>query len=353
MRRLLSLAGLATILATQALAQALDPHAGHHMPAPAEDPHAGHAPADPHAGHHMPTPADDPHAGHHMPPPADDPHAGHAPADPHAGHHMPAPADDPHAGHAMTGAQLPVGDAAPPPPPADYAADRIFSPDAMARARETLIREHGRVRYAMTLFETLELRPAAGGAAYAWAGRFSYGGDINRLTLKTHGEGRLNHRLEKAEVQALYARALGPYFDLQAGLRQDFRPRPQRTYAALGVEGLAPYLFEVGATAFISDQGHLSARLKGGYDFHLTQRVVLEPHAELNLSASEVRELNLGAGLSNAEVSLRLRYDIRRELSPYIGLHYERKFGDTAAFARAAGDHVSDTRFVIGLRAWF
>ncbi len=330
----------------------VDPHAGHVMPAePAADPHAGHvmpavpaAPAvDPHAGHHMPEAPADPHAGHAMSPPAPaaDPHAGHAghamPADPHAGHHMPATAP---------------GGEPPPPPPTDHAAERFYPATVMAPARERLREEHGRMSWATGMLETAEIRPSGHGDAYAWEGRFSYGGDLNRFLVRSEGEG-VSGDLERAEVQALYSRAIGPYFNLEAGVRQDLQPRPRRTYATVGVEGLAPYWFEVGAAAFVSDKGDLSARLEGAYDLRLTQRLILEPRGEANLAFSDDRAIGVASGLSSVELGLRLRYAVTPEFAPYVGVNWERKLGDTADLARAAGDHAGDTRLVIGVRAWF
>lgn len=288
--------------------------------------------------------------------------AAHA-QDPHAGHVMPAPAPDPHAGHVMpanprvapatTGAQLPVGDAPAPPPPADRLADAVYGRTSMDRARDVLRREHGGARSPKTMIEMLEMRPDKGPNGYAWEGEFRYGGDIDRLVVKSEGEGAFGGRLEQAEVQALYARAIGPYFDVQAGVRQDLEPRPRRTYAALGFEGLAPYWFQVEGAVFLSNEGDLSARLEGSYDLRLTQRLILQPRAQVNLAARHVPELGLGAGLTNAELGLRLRYEIRREFAPYLGVHYERRFGDTADFARAAGEDRDDLRLVAGIRAWF
>jgi len=277
-----------------------------------------------------------------------DPHAGHA------GHEAPA-APDPHAGH--EGHVMP--EPAPEAPPAaadsgpEHAADRVYGQAAMDAARETLFGEHGHARYSMLLLETAEYRPRPGGDGYGWEGQFWYGGDIDRLVLKSQGEGSFHGGLDQAEAQALYSRAIGPYFNLQAGVRQDFARGPDRTYAVVGVEGLAPYWFEVNAHAFVSDKGDVTARLEGSYDLRVTQRLILEPRAELNLAAQDVRELGVGSGLSSGEFGLRLRYAFRPEFAPYVGLLHEARFGRTADFARAAGAGAHDTRVVVGLRAWF
>ncbi|MBU1378813.1 MAG: copper resistance protein B [Alphaproteobacteria bacterium] len=321
MRRLLLSTAVFALAATAAQAQ--DPHAGHKMPAPAADPHAGHAmPATP------------------------------AAVDPHAGHSMPAPATDPHAGHVATGAQLPVGDAPAPAAATDHLADKVFDSARMEQARAVLREEHGGMTLSRTMIDRLELRPGAGRSVYAWEAEFRYGGDIDRLVIKTEGEG-VRGDLADAEVQALYSRAIGPYFDLQAGVRQDFEPRPRRTYAVLGVEGLAPYWFDVEGALFLSDTGDLSARLEGSYDLRLSQRLILQPRGEFDIAAQDTRSLGIGSGLSKAEVGLRLRYEIERQFAPYVGVNFERRFGRTADLARAAGEDVSDTRVVVGLRAWF
>jgi hypothetical protein len=127
-------------------------------------------------------------------------------------------------------------------------------------------------------------------------------------------------------VQALYSRAIGPYFNLQAGVRHDFEPKA-RSYAAFGVEGLAPYWFEVEAHAFVSTKGDVLGRLAASYDQRITQRLILQPRVEFNLAAQDVIESGIGAGLSDAEFDLRLRYEIVREFAPYIGISHSSKFG--------------------------
>ena len=158
--------------------------------------------------------------------------------------------------------------------------------------------------------------------------------------------------VEAAEVQALYSRAVARYTDVQVGVRQDFEPRG-RTYATVGVESLFPYWFEAEGALFLSDTGDLLARIEGTYDLRLAQRLVLQPQAELGLSAQDIRETDTGSGFTHLEFGLRLRYEIRREFAPYIGVAYERSLGRTADFARAAGEDVESTSFVVGLRAWF
>ena len=362
---------LPLVLATPAVAQT-DPHAGHAMP-PA-------SPAAPAPAQATPAPAADPHAGHSMaaepkaPAPAQlDAHAGHAmpatpeappPSDPHAGHAMPAqaPAPDPHAGHdvaspgaeaasAMTGSDQPVGSDTPPPPPSDRAADRYYDRGAMDRAQGILRDEHGGVRTWKVMADQLEYRSSDGENGWQWDGEAWFGGDIHRFVFKSEGEAG-DDGVEAGEVQALYSRAVGRYTDVQAGVRHDFEPGSQ-TYATIGVETLFPYWFEAEAALFLSQDGDLIARTEGSYDLRLTQRLVLQPRAELEFSAQDVPETQTGSGLSSAELGLRLRYEVRREFAPYIGVTYERAFGGTADYARAAGHDEESTSFVVGLRAWF
>ncbi len=314
-RHILIALGLAAATAAPAWGQTPDPHAHHHMAAPA-----------------APAPTPDPHAGHVMPQ-APDP-------DPHAGHNMAAAVPDTTAGEA------------PPPVPADHAADKVFPPAEMAAARAVLFGEHGHMPWSKVLIDKAEYRPGGHGDGYAWDARASWGGDIDRFVLKSEGEGA-SSRLEEAEVEALYSRAIGPYFNLEGGVRQDIQPRPRRTYAVLGVEGLAPYWFDVEGRLFLSDKGDLSARFEGSYDLRLTQRLILEPRAEANLAAQDDRATGVGSGLSDVELGLRLRYAVTPEFAPYVGVNYRRKFGDTADFARAAGEDAGETRLVLGLRAWF
>lgn len=382
------------VLAASAFsAQAQDPHAGHTMPAPARPapaptPQAPARPAaqDPHAGHVMPAaptpPAPDPHAGHRMPaqPAPVDPHAGHdmaapAPAqpDPHAGHDMSAMAPaqaDPHAGHDMSAMSMgppdvPTSADNPGRPPEDplpaaalggpaHAADLVFGTEAMAASRRTLVRENGDVRTTAVIVDRLEAGFGDDGESYLWDVQGWTGGDINRFWWKSEGEGDFGGELEEAEVQALYSRAVTPFWDVQAGVRQDFRPDGEHTtHLVLGLQGLAPHWWEIDAAAFLSTEGDLTARVEAEYDQRITQRLILQPRLEIDVSASDIPELEIGSGLSSVEAGLRLRYEFRKEFAPYVGVEWSRAFGDTADYIEARGGEADDTRFVIGLKAWF
>ncbi|MFD1189407.1 copper resistance protein B [Phenylobacterium conjunctum] len=237
---------------------------------------------------------------------------------------------------------------APPPVPSDHTADRDFDPAAMARARAVLRQEHGGMRYSQVMADSLEV----GDGAYAWEGRAWVGGDLTRAVFKTRGEGAEGERPDTAEVQALWSRAIGPYFDVQAGLRQDLGSGPHRTWALLGTEGLAPYWFDVQGAVFVSDRSEVLARGEGSFDLRITQRLILQPRAELEAAARDSDALGLGAGLTRAEAGLRLRYEVSRRFAPYVGLAWERKLGETASIARAAGEDVGGSRIVVGIRAW-
>ena len=235
----------------------------------------------------------------------------------------------------------------------DHYADRQFPPAEMALARRKMMAEEGGQTLSQVMFNLAEVQVRQGRDGYRWDGEAWFGGDINRLTIKSEGEGVFRRGVESAEIQALYSRAIGPYFNLQAGIRHDFQPSPSRTYATIGFEGLAPYWFEVEGAAFLSDKGDVLGRLEGYYDQRLTQRLVLQPRVELNLSAQDIPENRIGSGLVDAELGLRLRYEITRQFAPYIGVSYEAKTGKTADYARADGEDPTTTSLVAGVRIWF
>lgn len=283
------------------------------------------------------------------------------------GHCVPKTDADPHAGHDMSGMDmeqsampmdaggtaLPAGDAPAPAAPEPTYADRIWGSEAMQGARADLRREHGGGTYSQVMFDIAEYQVRDGRDGFRWSAEGWFGGDINRFVIKSEGSGGFGEGVDDAEIQALYSRAIGPYFNLQTGVRYDIEPNPSRTYATIGFEGLAPYWFEVEGALFLSDKGDVLGRLEGYYDQRITQRLILQPRAEFNLAAQDVPENGIGSGLSDLELGLRLRYEIAREFAPYVGVSWDRKLGDTADFARAAGEDPSSTSFVLGVRAWF
>lgn len=258
-----------------------------------------------------------------------------APADPHAGHAVPSA--DPHAGHDMSTMAVQDPGAAPP-IPTDHAAERFYPASAMAAARAVLRQEHSGGTYGLALADIAELRSRDGADAAAFEGEGWFGDDGGKWVVKARGEHVRGQGWEKAELQALRAWPIGPYFDLRGGARYDLAPKG-RSYATFGVEGLAPYWFHVNAAAFLSDRGELSARTEGSYDLRLTQKLILQPRLEADLAE---------AGAARLEGGLRLRYEFRREFAPYVGLVRERAFGPMIQ----AGERTGSTAVVVGVRAW-
>ena len=308
-----------------------------------------------------PKPAADPHAGHDMSnmPGMEMPAHPQQTADPHAGHDMSQmpgmemPQGQPLPDmNAPAGTNLPAGTAPPPPLPSDHAADQVYGAEAMEMGRHHLQTFHGGQKLFQLFNNVMEYQARKGRDGYEWDSQAWYGGDINRLWLKSEGEGA-SGVIERVEVQALYSRALDPYFNLQGGVRYDFKPNPSRVYATVGIEGLAPSFFELEGALFLSNKGELMARAEGYYDQRFTQRLILQPRAELNFAAQSSRDIGVGSGLSDAEIGVRLRYDIRREFSPYVGVQYQRAFGKTRSYLRDAGEDAGGLEFVVGVRTWF
>ena len=211
------------------------------------------------------------------------------------------------------------------------------------------------VYFGAVLFDRLEWGVGLDGSPNVarWDGQAWYGTDYDKIWIKTQGEVERGRRAENAEVQLLYSRLIGYYWDFQAGVRYDARPRPDRTYGVIGVQGLAPGLFEVDLQAFVSERGDLSARVELSYDLYITQRLVLQPNVEVNLAAQRVRELGVNSGISDVEAGLRLRYEFTREVAPYVGVNYTRRFGEAARYARDEGGRAESVEFVSGIRLFF
>lgn len=287
-------------------------------------------------------------------------HEGHAG---HAGHGTPPPPapapaqDDPHAGHAMgampADSSGEIGNAPAPAPPEDHAADAFFDPAEMAQARAELRRGHGAFSGSMILFDLAEYRARKDGDGYAFEGEAWFGGDIDRFMVKAEGEGAFGEPIDDAELQLLYSRAIAPYWNAHAGVRHDFRPDPSRSYAVAGIEGVAPYWFHLSGQLFLSTKGDVRARAEGSYDQRITQSLILTPRAEINLSAQDMPAIGVGSGLTDMGLGVRLRYEWRKEFAPYIGVEWSKKAGDTARYARAAGEDADAAHFVAGIRFWF
>lgn len=232
------------------------------------------------------------------------------------------------------------------------AADAIWGAAAMRASREALRREHGAMTSVGLTVDRLEYRTGRGGEGFLWDAAGWYGGDIDRVWVESEGEGAFGDGVEEADVALLYGRAISPWFDLQAGLRQQFGAI-DRTYLDVGIQGVAPHFVEVEADLYLSTEGDITAAAELEIDQRITQRLILQPRAELAVAAQDVPELGIGAGVDKAELGLRLRYELLREFAPYIGVEHEWKIGRSADVTRAAGQAPSSTSVVAGMKFWF
>lgn len=205
---------------------------------------------------------------------------------------------------------------------------------------------------AMLLVDQFEIQAGSGDDPLVWGAEGWVGKDLNKLWIKTDGE-YIDGFVEEMEFQALYSKAIAPFWDLQAGWRRDIRPRPDRDWLALGIKGLAPYYFDVDVAVFLGDNGRIGARMQFEYEFMFTQRLILVPEVELNFYGKDDPAVGIGSGLSDIEAELRLRYEIRREFAPYIGVNWSHLYGQTADYAREENEDIDDFRFVTGIRFWF
>lgn len=266
---------------------------------------------------------------------AQDPHAGHGAGQPPA-------SPKPQAGAPSESSQSPK-EPIPPLTDADRAA--AFPPSLGGHA------VHDRIISYMVLFDQLEWRGAATGGT-TWDNKTWIGGDRNRLWIRTEGESQ-DRRLESALVDVLWGRAIARWWDIVAGVRQDFRPGTGRTWIGAGIQGLAPYWFEIEATGYVGDQGRTHARVEVEYELLLTNRLIAQPLLEAELYGKADDARGIGAGLSTMEAGLRLRYEVRREFAPYVGITWSRKFFGTGDIAEANGERISGSRVVFGVRTWF
>ena len=247
------------------------------------------------------------------------------------------------AGHKVPAIDSPSG--APIPPVTDEDRAAAF-PDVGGHAVHDSL-----VNY-FVLFDQLEWRPGDDGGDLNWDSKGWVGGDVNRMWFRTEG-GVSQGELENGQAHVLYGRAIARWWDVVGGLRQDIRPGPGRTWAAIGVQGLAPYWFEIEATGYLGEEGRTHARVEAEYEVLFTNRLVGQPLVEVEFYGRPDPERGIGAGLSSTEIGIRLRYELRRELAPYVGVTWDRKFGETRHLARAAGQGASSARLTLGLRAWF
>lgn len=261
------------------------------------------------------------------------------------------PATDPHAGH---GAPPPAPIPKPPAPPQELPP---FIPRLTDEDRKAAFPDveghtvHDRALHTFVLLDQAEWQATADGSGVNLDGKGWMGFDRDRLWFRAEGGGD-SGQVDDAQAHILYGRQFSRWWDVLAGIRQDFRPGPAQTWAAVGVQGLAPYWFEIEATAYVGAGGRTHARLEVEYELLLTNRAILQPLFELEIFGKSDPDRGLGAGISTTEFGFRLRYEVRRELAPYVGVTWNTKWGDTAAFAAAAGEDTGGARLVAGLRLW-
>lgn len=213
-------------------------------------------------------------------------------------------------------------------------------------------------RFGYLLVDQLEYRLKGGADTMRWDVTGWYGGDYNRLWLKTEGDWRTSgERGGEAEVQALYGRLIAPFWDFQIGLRYDQLSgagfNRSRGLAVIGLQGLAPYRIEVEPALFISQDGDVSARLTATYDVLLTQQLILQARLDFDAAVQSVEKFGVGAGINSTGLGMRLRYEILREFAPYVGIHWLRRFGETADISQRDGGRAQDIAVVFGARLWF
>jgi copper resistance protein B len=259
---------------------------------------------------------------------------------------------DPHAGHA--GHQPKPKEAAAEPktplPP--------FIPPVTDEDRKVAFQDleghsvHDRSLNYYVLFDQFELQTGNGPSGVCIDTRGWIGRDRDRLWFRAEGDGA-DGSVDDAQVDVLYGRQISRWWDVVGGIRQDFRPGAAATYAAIGVQGLAPYQFELEATAYIGGPGGSHVRFEVEYELLLTNRLIAQPLFETEIFGKSDPERGVGAGLSTTDLGVRLRYEIKREFAPYIGITWKNKWGKTADLAKAAGEDPGGARFVSGLRFWF
>lgn len=205
---------------------------------------------------------------------------------------------------------------------------------------------------AMLLVDQFEVQTGSGDDPLAWDAEGWLGKDLNKLWIKTDGD-YSDGSVGEMDLQILYSRAIAPFWDLQTGWRRDITPGLDRDWLVLGAKGLAPYYFDVDVALFVGENGRTAARLQFEYEFMFTQKLILVPELELNFYGRNDPAVGIGSGLSNIEAGLRLRYEIRREFAPYVGVNWSHLYGQTADYAREENGDPDDFRFVAGIRFWF
>jgi copper resistance protein B len=269
----------------------------------------------------------------------------------HAGHQHPTPAPEPaakaatHAPHDHDGSDR--AQELPPfiPPLTDEDRKAAF-PDVEGHTVS------GNAVNYFVLFDQLEWQGRGDSSGVNLDSRGWVGRDRDRVWFRAEGDGE-GGRVGEAHAHVLYGRRFARWWDVVAGVRQDVQPGPAQTWAAVGVQGIAPYWFEVEATAYVGASGRTHARFEVEYELLLTNRLILQPLVEAEVFGKSDPQRGIGAGLATTDAGFRVRYEWRRELAPYVGVTWNRKWGKAADFAEAAGEDRGSARFVSGLRLWF
>lgn len=204
----------------------------------------------------------------------------------------------------------------------------------------------------LLLIDQLEAFHGTDASGQSWEAEAWYGNDDDKLWLRTEGE-RYRGRLDDGDIEALWNHAVATYWSTQLGLRQDIGEGPNRDWAAFGVQGLSLYWFELEATAYLGDSGRAAARFRAEYDVRFTQRLILQPELEVNVYGQSDPSRRIGSGLSDAQLGLRLRYEISRQFAPYVGVVWADHYGRTADFLRDEHQSAFDRQWVAGVRFWF
>lgn len=232
-------------------------------------------------------------------------------------------------------------------------ADEYWGTEAMGEARTELLHHHGSKSFAMVMLDRAEIQFPDDEPVGVIDGNFWYGGDTNKLYVKFEGEYDFHEdSVHEADVELLWSRAVSTYFDLQTGLRYDIKP-DGKAHAVLGVQGLAPYWFELDGAGYLSEEGDVTFAFETEYEFLLTQRLILQPRLELSASAQDIADEQVGAGLTNMSAGVRLRYEFTREFAPYIGVEMHKSLGETASIQRGLGEDTEETVLLVGFRAWY
>ncbi|WP_425480202.1 copper resistance protein B [Xanthomonas cassavae] len=253
-----------------------------------------------------------------------------------------------HRAHAAPTPASPVGTGLPREPIPTPTAEEIAAAFSPLQAHAM----HGAGINHYILLDRMEAVDTDRGTGQDWEARAWIGGDIDRLWLRSEGA-RDSVRTQSASFEAFYGHAISPWWDLLVGARQDLAPGDRRSWAAFGVQGLAPYKFETEATLSLGSGGRAALRLEGEYDVLLTNRLILQPRVEADIALTDDERRGIGSGLEQVDAGVRLRYEFTRRFAPYIGWVHTRSFGDAARRATLEGERPRDSQFVAGIRLWF